>query len=804
MKSWNLLLWCCLPILVIAQERTATPPTQISAREGFTVELLRSAGEGEGSWISMSFDDQGDLYVALDRVGIGKMALGKTPGFTLVENSLKHCRGILYAHGSLYANSTNSKGFYRLKDEDGDGVFESKQLLQSFRYDSRYGHGQNQLKMGPDGKLYLVIGNDCDFPKDTSPNSPYRNPQNDWQLPNPNDAGHDNRVGYILRTDKEGKSWEVLAGGLRNQVDIAFNREGEMFTWDADMEWDVGLPWYRPTRVNHIVSGGEYGWRWGTGKWPDWQPEALPSNLGTGLGSPTGMVFGHNGNFPEPWASRLFLAEWQNGKIYTATPEPVGASYRFTFESFLEGAPLNVADMEFGPDGHLYFITGGRNSQSGLYRVRFTGVRPPETQPKPENPKTVEARKIRRELESYHSRKDPEAIPKAWPYLTSEDLWLRFAARIAVENQDLTLWRKRALSQPNSTILLALARSGEQDLAAWLNAFDQLSLTDLSQTDQLFAIRALSLAFIRIGNPCDSQKGSLLKRLEPLFPAEDIRLNRMLLELLIFLSSPTVPEVVLQYLHSTPTQEEQIHAAMSLLRADPESWSEAQWKDMLTWLNQSKRYQGGNKFGQILKSLREDYLRLIPHPHASALPQFVDEVKKPDPLPVITAPVGKFVRAWKMEDFQNHLNQDLSKRDLKNGRRAAASTMCLVCHRIGAEGGQVGPDLTHVGGRFGNRELLESIIQPSVVMDPKYQPTQYKLKNGEVVSGITAGVNARTLKIETNPFTHETVTIQRSDIQSSQISKISPMPPGLINTLTKEDILDLLAYLKYAGVNDSH
>ena len=800
MKSWNLLFWCCLPLLLIAQERKATPPSLISIRDGFTVELLRSAGEGEGSWISMTFDDQGHLFVALDRVGIGRITLGKEGSeiFTVVENSLKHCRGILYAHGSLYANSTNSKGFYRLKDEDGDGVFEGKELLKSFPYDSRYGHGQNQLKLGPDGKLYLVFGNDCDFPEGTSPKSAYRNPQNDWLLPNPNDAGHDNRVGYILRMDKDGKSWEVLAGGLRNQVDIAFNREGEIFTWDADMEWDVGLPWYRPTRVNHIVSGGEYGWRWGTGKWPDWQPEALPSNLDTGLGSPTGLVFGHEGNFPEPWASQLFLAEWQNGKIYSATAKSVGASYRLTYESFLEGAPLNVADMEFGPDGHLYFITGGRNSQSGLYRVRFTGGRPPDVGPEPEHRITVEARKIRRQLETYHTTKDPEAISKAWPHLSSEDLWIRFAARIAVENQDLSLWRQKALAQPNPTALLALARSGETDLEAWLNGFDQLPLSKLSQTDQLFALRALSLAFIRIGEPCDSQKAKILKQLEPLFPVPEIQLNRMLVELLIYLESSNVPEGTLQYLQSTPTQEEQIHVAMSLLHAQPASWSVDQWKQMLTWLNQSKRYRGGHKFGQVLKSLREDYLKMLPEAHASDLSTLVAEVKKPDPLAVITAPVGKFVKAWKMEDFQKEFNQDLSNRDLHNGRRAAASTMCLVCHRIGAEGGQVGPDLTQVGGRFGNRELLESILHPSAVMDPKYQPTQYELKNGEVISGTTAGVNARTLKIETNPFSHETVTIQRSEIRSSQVSKISPMPAGLIHTLTKKDILDLLAYLKQA------
>ena len=44
--------------------------------------------------------------------------------------------------------------------------------------------------------------------------------------------------------------------GYRNQYDFALNRDGEMFVYDAVMEWDMGAPWYRPTRINHGVSGG--------------------------------------------------------------------------------------------------------------------------------------------------------------------------------------------------------------------------------------------------------------------------------------------------------------------------------------------------------------------------------------------------------------------------------------------------------------------------------------------------------------------------------------------------------------------
>ena len=66
---------------------------------------------------------------------------------------------------------------------------------------------------------------------------------------------------------------------MRNPFDIAFNHDGELFTYDADMEWDIGEPWYRPTRVNHIISGAEFGFRNGSAKWPAawWRWRGQPS-----------------------------------------------------------------------------------------------------------------------------------------------------------------------------------------------------------------------------------------------------------------------------------------------------------------------------------------------------------------------------------------------------------------------------------------------------------------------------------------------------------------------------------------------
>jgi hypothetical protein len=70
--------------------------------------------------------------------------------------------------------------------------------------------------------------------------------------------------GWIAKTDPEGKSWELVSAGYRNSYDIAFNEAGDLFIYDSDMEWDFGTPWYRPTRVCHATSGGDYGWRTGS------------------------------------------------------------------------------------------------------------------------------------------------------------------------------------------------------------------------------------------------------------------------------------------------------------------------------------------------------------------------------------------------------------------------------------------------------------------------------------------------------------------------------------------------------------
>jgi putative heme-binding domain-containing protein len=356
----------------------ATDPATFTLPPGFKAELVRSALPEEGSWIALAFDPQGRLTLAREKKGLLRLSLDSA-GVSKVEvinDTLLECRGLLYAHGALYANANNSKTLVRLRDTQGTGQFdETTELLKT---EGGVGHGRNHLKLGPDGWLWIAHGNNVHLPKNLSTNSPLRNFAHDRLIPCPWDAGmFDGDVllpaGHILRMKPDGSEVQLWAGGLRNPLDIAFNEHGDLFTFDADMEWDVGCPWYMPNRVLHIVPGADYGWRRGTGRWPAWYPDTLPSVVDIGLASPTAVTFGHGAKFPAKYQKAFYICDWAYGRILAVHMTPQGASYTGTSELFVGGRPLNVTDVCIGPDGAMWFTTGGRGTQSGLYRVTAVG-----------------------------------------------------------------------------------------------------------------------------------------------------------------------------------------------------------------------------------------------------------------------------------------------------------------------------------------------------------------------------------------------------------------------------------------------
>ena len=117
--------------------------------------------------------------------------------------------------------------------------------------------------------IWTVLGNYCATPAAIAETSPHANWSEDSVLeriwdPRGHAVGKMAPGGLVLRTDLDGAEWEIVAGGFRNPYDLDFTTDGELFTYDADMEWDIGTPWYRSPRFVHVVSGGEFGWRGGS------------------------------------------------------------------------------------------------------------------------------------------------------------------------------------------------------------------------------------------------------------------------------------------------------------------------------------------------------------------------------------------------------------------------------------------------------------------------------------------------------------------------------------------------------------
>jgi len=294
------------------------------------------------------------------------------------------CQGILALNGSVFAvgEGPEGTGMYRLTDEDRDHRAESVKLL--FKFKQGMGeHGPHAPVLGPDGLIYLIIGNHSNCLVEPDANSPHHHwYEGDLVQPKYEDAGgHAVGIkapgGVVLRTDIDGSFVQTFAGGFRNAYDIAFNRQGDLFTFDSDMEWDEGLPWLRPTRIHHVSAGAEFGWRSGWSVWPDYFYDSLPPTLNVGRGSPTGLIVYNHYKMPARYHNAMFACDWAQGRILAVKFKSSAGTYEATSEVFLEGRPLNVTDIEVGPDGWLYFCTGGRGTDGGIYRVVWTGKGPP-------------------------------------------------------------------------------------------------------------------------------------------------------------------------------------------------------------------------------------------------------------------------------------------------------------------------------------------------------------------------------------------------------------------------------------------
>ena len=141
-----------------------------------------------------------------------------------------------------------------------------------------------------------------------------------------------------------------------------------------------------------------------------------------------------------------------------------------------------------------------------------------------------------------------------------------------------------------------------------------------------------------------------------------------------------------------------------------------------------------------------------------------------------------------------------SGRNFENGKRAFAAARCVVCHRFGGDGGATGPDLTQAAGRFGVKDLVEAIVEPSRVVSDQYRASIIATDSGTIVTGRVVNESADSLIVVTDPEDSSKVAeIPRKSIEAIKPSTVSLMPEKLLAPLNEDEVLDLLAYLLSRG-----
>ena len=820
-------------------------PAGIKTLPGFKVEKVIGIPKEVGSVTSMALDDQGRIIVGtqhkqgLYRVTASVIGSG---GSSRIEplggqaSLMGWAQGLLYAFDSLYVtvsdkNDSWPTGLYRLLDLDNDGVFD--QTVQLLELDASGEHGPHSIVIGPKGEsLYMICGNGTPIPEMIETRKTQSAKGFDHLMPPGFKNTEFTDAAWVVKMDPDGSNLEVFASGLRNPYDLAFNEVGDLFTFDSDMEFDLGAPFYRPTRICHIVSGAEFGWRANAGKWPDYYEDSVAPVVSIGPGSPTGLIFGYDTGFPSKYQKAMFALDWTYATVYAVHFEKKGASYTATFESFLSGTGLPLTDVLVGNDGALYVSVGGRKLGSAIYRIWYSGPDQGSFVDSYASELTWDPREVRLSLESYHGNESQKVVDRVWPYLGNEDRAIRYAARIALESQSSRSWRDRVLSeeqlQTKLPALLALARQGnEGDALNILDSIGGIDLAGLSEEGLLVAIRILEVCFGKGGSELREEGREQLGSLRRLLPHDSIQVNRELSRILCYLGDSasidillnlmeedggekTIPgselvernfrygSRVLDMLEAAPLKERMHHAQM--LNWIDNGWTLAQRQRyfglVIEALNTSK---GGKGYRFYWEQILETAQNALSDMESEKLAILWEEIKEDEPLPVPQGPG----RIWELNYFSSRVKNGFGDRDFQNGKTMFAAASCFNCHIMGNDGSALGPNLTGVGQRFTVNDLLESIIHPSKVISDQYQLNTLHLKGGDSVSGRIVSKDSSTTLIATNVLKPmQSQVVENSDIVSSVALPVSTMPPGLINNLNEEEVLDLIAFIVSGGQHD--
>ena len=350
--------------------------SQFELPQGFRIYRAATSDLSGGSY-DLAFDGHGRLLVG-DGNAIRRLKDADNDGvfdsFEVIASGLgwRGPQGLLVYGDRLYAVGGDGIQLYEGYGS-ASGLVHKGRIGQPFRTGGD--HEAHTILRGHDGQLYFISGDGGgtgDRLHITEGHSPVLF----------------ERAASVFRISPDGKRWECVSAGGRNPPNLGQNYLGELFSFDSDMEWHVGLPFWRPVRMNHWLVGGDQGWQ-EVGAYPPYYIDNLPGILEVGRGSPTWGVFYEHTQLPERYRDAFLVCDYRwkresddqyttSGRLVSFALTRDGANWKAKMETLARpkldardaaGKPISFAlvDVEVAPDGSLFLS----DHNQGIWRITY-------------------------------------------------------------------------------------------------------------------------------------------------------------------------------------------------------------------------------------------------------------------------------------------------------------------------------------------------------------------------------------------------------------------------------------------------
>ncbi|MDX1928856.1 MAG: c-type cytochrome, partial [Pirellulaceae bacterium] len=240
-----------------------------------------------------------------------------------------------------------------------------------------------------------------------------------------------------------------------------------------------------------------------------------------------------------------------------------------------------------------------------------------------------------------------------------------------------------------------------------------------------------------------------------------------------------------------------IHFAF-VLRNVKSGWTLAQHKKYFEFFIEAAKKPGGNSYAKFLMQFRDDALASCSPAELIVLEPIIS--KSLIAAPFESTPAKGPGRKWTTADALATVSNANFKPNFEAGRNLYHATSCAKCHRIGGEGGSIGPDLSTAGKKFSPADMLDAIIEPSKAISDQYGSQQVLTSDGKTLVGRAVEIGDE-LYVYTADAEAKPVVLKKEDVEQVSPSKVSQMPTGLIDALNEDELRHLMAYIMAAGDN---